>query len=66
MKKRLPKLTLSLESLRVLDGPRLAGMALTDAQTCAPSCAPTCGNPGVAPPGFGVGVQAPGSRACCV
>ena len=50
MKKRLPKLALHLESLRVLDAPGLAGAVVaTQVNTCQTSCAPTCGaSPGAA------------------
>jgi hypothetical protein len=62
MKKRLPKLTLRSESLRLLDHPTIAGAAVTDAPTCPLSCAPTCGVPGT-PAHAAAG---PTGRACCV
>jgi hypothetical protein len=61
MKKRLPKLTLRIESLRRLDAPYVNGMAVTDAKTCPLSCAPTCGNPGTP-----AQVGRASFRACCV
>ena len=61
MKKRLPKLTLRLESLRLLEGPAISG-GQTEANTCAPSCAPTCGNPGGPAQAAGLGTL----RTCCV
>ena len=60
MKKRLPKLTLSFESLRVLDLPT-AGSFYT--ASCPTSCQPTCGNPGYA---AGFAAQANTIPACCV
>jgi hypothetical protein len=63
MKKRAPKLTLHFESLRLLDGPTIAG-GQTDVNTCPPSCAPTCGIVGI-PAAAGV-VVALSARNCCV
>jgi hypothetical protein len=62
MKKRLPKLTLRLESLRLLDGPAVSG-GQTEANTCPGSCAPTCGNP---PATAQVAARFATARACCV
>jgi hypothetical protein len=62
MRKAIRKLALHSESLCVLDGSRLAGAAVTQAQTCPASCVPTCGNiPGDAAQAF-LNTRA----ACCV
>lgn len=63
MKKRLPKLAVRFESLRLLDGPSPAGMAYTDAYTCGTSCAPTCG---ISPATTNGAALANTARACCV
>lgn len=63
MRKAIRKLALHSESLCVLDGSRLAGAAVTLAQTCPASCVPTCGNI----PGNAAQAIPPGTRAaCCV
>jgi hypothetical protein len=64
MKKRLPKLTLHFESLRLLDGPSVTGAYATDAATCPLSCAPTCGASGVAARAPRAAFTA--NRQCCV
>lgn len=62
MKKRLPKLTLRLESLRLLDGPAVSG-GQTALNTCQTSCQPTCGNP---PATTQAAARFATARACCV
>lgn len=61
MRKLAHKLTLNVESLRVLDSPELHGAA---AATAAASCPPTCGN--IPAPTDRAAVVGSAKAACCV